>query len=100
MKKAEYSRLSRGGPGGVPGSSTALLTGRGSASARSAGFHPSSGRGSGIAMLLEYRGTREGHTDLESGATLVSVCLLVPLPVGSTRKKEVTSRIGCALVGG
>jgi hypothetical protein len=40
------------------------------------------------------------HTDLESGAVLVLVYLLVPLPEGSTVKKEVIHRIGFGRVGG
>jgi hypothetical protein len=62
MKKVEYSRVSRGGTGGVPGSSVALLTGRGSAPTRSGGSHPSPGKGSGLVMSLKSRGTREGPT--------------------------------------
>jgi hypothetical protein len=52
MEKAEYSRVSRGGTDGVPGSSVVLLAGRGSALTRSRGSHPSPGRGFGLVMSL------------------------------------------------
>jgi hypothetical protein len=98
MKKVEYSRLSRGGPSGVLGSPIALLTGRSSAPTRSGGSQPSPRRGSSLTMSLKSHGMREDparvFTDLESGVALVSVCLLVPLPEGSTEEKEVIQRIG------
>jgi hypothetical protein len=62
VKKTEYSRMSRGGTGGMPESSTVLLTGRGSTSTRPGGSHPSPGKGSGLVMSLKSRGTEEGPT--------------------------------------
>jgi hypothetical protein len=46
----------------VLGSPVALLTGRGSAPTRFEGSDPSSGRGSGLTMLLKSCGMREGPT--------------------------------------
>jgi hypothetical protein len=62
MKKTEYSQVSRGGTGGVSGSSVALLADRGSAPTRSGGSRPSPGRGFSLAMSLKSRETREGPT--------------------------------------
>ena len=62
MKKVEYSRLSRGGPSGVPGSFIVLLTGRGSALMSSRGSHFRGG--SGLAISLKSLGMRQGPTGL------------------------------------
>jgi hypothetical protein len=64
MKKVEYNRMSRRGTGGMPGLSTALLTGRGSTPMRPRGSHSSPGKGSGLVLSLESHGTGEGPTGL------------------------------------
>jgi hypothetical protein len=76
----------------MSGSPTALLSRRGSSPLRPRGSHPSLREGSDLVMSLKYPETREGttvHTDLESKAMSISICLFVPLPKGSTVKKEV-----------
>jgi hypothetical protein len=60
VKKIEYSRMSRGGNGGMPRSSTELLTGRGSTLMRPRGSHPSPRNGYGLVLSLKSRGTKEG----------------------------------------
>jgi hypothetical protein len=50
MKEAEYSRVSQEGASRLHGSSTALLTGRGSAPTRSGRSPPSPEKGSGLVM--------------------------------------------------
>jgi hypothetical protein len=69
------------------------LTGRGSASTRSGGLHPSPGKGSGLVMPLKIlwdEGRSHGSTLIEIlRLRLVSVFCLVPLPEGNTVKKEV-----------
>jgi hypothetical protein len=60
VKKTECSRMSRGGTIGMPKSSTALLTRRGSTLMRPGGSHLSPIKGSGLVMLLKSCGTEEG----------------------------------------
>jgi hypothetical protein len=62
IKKVQYSRVSRGGTSGVPGSSVALLTGKGSAPTRFVGSHLSHGKGFGLVTSLRSHGTRESPT--------------------------------------
>jgi hypothetical protein len=50
VKKTKYSRMSRGGTGGIPKSSTTLLIGRGSTSMRPGGPHPSPRKGYGLVI--------------------------------------------------
>jgi hypothetical protein len=86
----------------MPGSSTTLLTRRGSTPTRFGGSHLSPRKGSGPIMSLGSRRTRgvpRVRTNLESETTLVSICLLVPLPKGNTMK-EAIRLIGFGLVGG
>jgi hypothetical protein len=64
MKEVEYSMMSRGRTGGMPGSSVALLSGRGSSSLRLGGSHSSPGEGSDLVMSLKSRGMGEGPTGL------------------------------------
>jgi len=54
MKKSEYSRMFRGGTGGMPGSSAALLIGRGSTPTKLGGSHPFPRKGSEIEKRQEY----------------------------------------------
>jgi hypothetical protein len=103
MKEAEYSKMSTGRTGRMPGSPTVLLFGRDSTSMRPEGSHPSLGKGSDLVVLLKSRGRGEDlriHTYLEFRARLVSDCLLVPLFEGRTVKKEVIRRIKSGRVGG
>ena len=56
--------MSRGGIGGVLGSSIALLACRGCAPTRSEGSRSSLGSGSGLAMSLKSHGMRESPMGL------------------------------------
>jgi hypothetical protein len=62
MKKDEYSRMSRGGTGGMPISSIVQLTGRGSTSTKLGGSHLSPRKGFGLVMSSKSRGTGERPT--------------------------------------
>jgi hypothetical protein len=64
VKKTEYSRMSRGGTGGMPESFGVLLTGRGSTLTRSEGAQLSFGKESGLVLSLKSCGTEEGPTGL------------------------------------
>lgn len=62
MKKTKYSGMSRGGIGGMPESSTALLTGSGRTLTRFVGACSSPRKGPGLVLSLKSRGTEEGPT--------------------------------------
>jgi hypothetical protein len=58
-EETEYSRMSRGVTGGMPGSSTTLLTGRGSTPTRPGGSHSSPRKGYGLVMSPKALGTEK-----------------------------------------
>jgi hypothetical protein len=63
MKEVEYSKMSRGRIGGMPRSSTALLSGRGGTLMRPGGSHFVPRKGSNLFMSLKSHGMGEYPTD-------------------------------------
>jgi hypothetical protein len=63
MKEAEYSMMSRGRTSGMPRSSVALLSGRGSLPLRSRGSRPSLGEVFDLVMSMKSLGRGRGPMD-------------------------------------
>jgi hypothetical protein len=64
VNKTAYNRMSKGGTSGMLELTTAILTRRDSTPTRPWVSYPSLGKGYGLVMSLNSRGTEKGPTDL------------------------------------